>query len=267
MPTSKKVALVTGGSRGIGFGVAKELARSGFDIVINGRREADSVVDAVSTLRSLGADVLYCRADVASTDDKARMLKEIDAHFGRLDVLVNNAGVAPEVRADITEASEQSFDRLININLKGPYFLTQAVANWMIKTKGTVPNFRGVIINVSSVAGWLPGSTYAAAKGWVRLFTEGLALELSGTDVSAMALCPGYTRTEFHDRAGMDMRALPSFAWMDADQVVAAALRDARRGRVVSVPGTLNRTGRVVLALLPASAKRRIALRRPGSAR
>jgi len=199
MPTSKKVALVTGGSRGIGFGVAKELARSGFDIVINGRREADSVVDAVSTLRSLGADVLYCRADVASTDDKARMLKEIDAHFGRLDVLVNNAGVAPEVRADITEASEQSFDRLININLKGPYFLTQAVANWMIRTKGTVPHFRGVIINVSSVSATVVSTNrgdYCISKAGVAMATQLWAARLAEHDIAVYEVRPGVIATD-----------------------------------------------------------------------
>ena len=199
MPTSKKVALVTGGSRGIGFGVAKELARSSFDIVINGRREADSVVDAVSTLRSLGADVLYCRADVASTDDKARMLKEIDAHFGRLDVLVNNAGVAPEVRADITEASEQSFDRLININLKGPYFLTQAVANWMIRTKGTVPHFRGVIINVSSVSATVVSTNrgdYCISKAGVAMATQLWAARLAEHDIAVYEVRPGVIATD-----------------------------------------------------------------------
>src|SRR5439155_26166713 len=100
MASEKKVALITGGSRGIGFGVAQELARSGFDIAINGRREATDVADAVRALEKLGAAMLYCRADVASSADHTRMLGEIESRFGRLDVLVNNAGVAPDVRAD-----------------------------------------------------------------------------------------------------------------------------------------------------------------------
>jgi len=199
MPSSKKVALVTGGSRGIGFGVAKELAKSGFDVVINGRRDADSVADAIGTLKSLGADVLYCRADVASTEDKARMLKEIEAKFGRLDVLVNNAGVAPEVRADITEATEASFDRLININLKGPYFLTQAVANWMIKTKGTVPFFRGVIVNVSSVSATVVSTNrgdYCISKAGVSMATQLWAARLAEHDISVYEVRPGVIATD-----------------------------------------------------------------------
>src|SRR4051812_24172320 len=152
MATDKKVALVTGGSRGIGFGVAQELARSGFDIAINGRRPTGDVADAFKQLESLGAAVLYCRADVASADDRARMLSEIEQRFSRLDVLVNNAGVAPEVRADILDATEQSFDRLININLKGPYFLTQSAAKWMIRQRASSTDFRGCIVSVSSVS-------------------------------------------------------------------------------------------------------------------
>jgi len=252
-------ALVTGATAGIGRAFVDHLAAQGHDIVLVARDAARlrEVADQTSARFAVRTQVLV--ADLSDREAVDAVARRLASETERVEVLVNNAGYTPNqefVTGD--PAREQA---ALDVMVRAVMILSQAAAASMI-ARGA-----GLIINVSSVAGWLPGSTYAAAKGWVRLFTEGLALELSGTDVSAMALCPGYTRTEFHDRAGMDMRALPSFAWMDADQVVAAALRDARRGRVVSVPGTLNRTGRVVLALLPASAKRRIALRRPGSAR
>ena len=118
----KPVALVTGGSRGIGLGIARCLAAEGYDLVICGVRSKDRVADTLAELRASGADVLYCQADVSDRDARARMLSEIRDHFGRLNVLVNNAGVAPKVRADILEATEESYDRVMDINLKGPYF-------------------------------------------------------------------------------------------------------------------------------------------------
>ena len=121
MGTSRKVALVTGGSRGIGQGVAKELALTGFDLAINGRRPESDVLSQISDLKS-AAHVLYFSGDVANLSDHTKMLDAIRGRFGRLDVLVNNAGVAPQVRADILDATPESFDRLMSINL-GPYFL------------------------------------------------------------------------------------------------------------------------------------------------
>src|SRR5262245_42637468 len=129
---SKKVALVTGGGRGIGRGIAECLAASGFDLAINGVRDESQVADTLAALEKLGAAVAYCRGNVAESADREKILDAVRSRFGRLDVLVNNAGVAPEVRADVLDASEASFYRLISINLKGPYFLTQSAARWMI---------------------------------------------------------------------------------------------------------------------------------------
>ena len=119
---SKKVALVTGGGRGIGFGICEKLANDGFDLVLSGRSDASKVTEAVAKLESMGAEVLYCSGDVSSAEDRAAMLDNIKQRFGRLDVLVNNAGVAPKVRADILDASEDSFEWIMKINLQGPYF-------------------------------------------------------------------------------------------------------------------------------------------------
>ena len=195
----KRVALITGGSRGIGFGVAQELARSGFDVVINGRREASDVADAISQLGSLGAKVLYCRADVSSREDHASMLALIRQTFGRLDVLVNNAGVAPDVRADILEAGDESFDRLIRINLRGPYFLTQAAAKWMVEQRQADPSFQGVIVNVSSVSATVASvnrGDYCISKAGVAMATQLWAVRLAEFGIDVFEVRPGIIATD-----------------------------------------------------------------------
>jgi len=149
---SKKVALITGGGRGIGFGICEKLAADGFNLVLSGRSDASKVADAIAKLEGMGAEVLYCSGDVSSAEDRAAMLVEIKERFGRLDVLINNAGVAPKVRADILEATEDSYQWVMKINLQGPYFLTQACANWMIDQKKTDSSFEGCIINIGSIS-------------------------------------------------------------------------------------------------------------------
>lgn len=195
----KRVALITGGSRGIGFGVAQELARSDFDVVINGRRDASDVADAIKTLETLGAKVLYCRADVASREDHASMLASIKKTFGRLDVLVNNAGVAPDVRADILDAGEESFDRLIRINLRGPYFLTQAASTWMVEQKHGDANFKGVIVNVSSVSATVASvnrGDYCISKAGVAMATQLWAVRLAEFGIDVFEVRPGIIATD-----------------------------------------------------------------------
>src|SRR3954470_3176148 len=126
-------AIVTGGSRGIGRGIATALAAEGFDVVVNYARNAAAAEEVKREIEALGRRALLVQADVSVADDRAKLVAEVHAAFERIDLLVNNAGVAPDARADLLEASEESFDRLININLKGPYFLTQLVAREMIK--------------------------------------------------------------------------------------------------------------------------------------
>ncbi len=203
----KRVALITGGSRGIGFGVAQALAKSGFDVVINGRRDASDVAYAIKTLEGLGARVLYCKADIASLDDHKTMLASIKSTFGRLDVLVNNAGVAPDVRADVLEASPASFDRLISINLRGPYFLTQAVSNWMIEQKKTPDPLnkgsgvfsRGCIVNVSSISATVASvnrGDYCISKAGVGMATQLWAARLAEFGIDVYEVRPGVIATD-----------------------------------------------------------------------
>ena len=195
----KRVALVTGGSRGIGLGIAEQLARSGMDLAINGRRPAADVADSISQLEKLGASVLYCQADVSVPADRQAMIDAIRERFGRLDVLVNNAGVAPNERADILEATEESFDRLININLKGPYFLTQQVANWMIEQRTAQDDFAGVIVNISSVSATMASinrGDYCISKAGIAMATTLWATRLAEFGIQVFEVRPGVIRTD-----------------------------------------------------------------------
>lgn len=195
----KKVALVTGGSRGIGYGIAMELARAGYDIVVNGVRNRDDVKEALQSLQEAGAGVLYCQANVADRDARSRMLDDIQSAFGRLDVLVNNAGIAPRERKDILEATEESFTELIQTNLQGPYFLTQAVARWMIAQQQTRPDFDGCIINISSVSAVVASvnrGEYCVAKAGVSMSTQLFAARLGEYNIPVYEVRPGVIHTD-----------------------------------------------------------------------
>jgi NAD(P)-dependent dehydrogenase (short-subunit alcohol dehydrogenase family) len=197
--TSKRVALVTGGSRGIGLGIAEALADSGFDLAINGVRDAGEVRGVVAALENRGASVLYCRGDVAIASDRERIVADVRKQFGRLDVLVNNAGVAASPRADILEATEESFDRLIGINLKGPYFLTQLVARWMIEQRKADATFRGVIVNISSVSATEASTNrgdYCISKAGIVMATQLWANRLAEFGVAVYEVRPGIIHSD-----------------------------------------------------------------------
>jgi 3-oxoacyl-[acyl-carrier protein] reductase len=197
--TAKKVALVTGGTRGIGLGISRQLASDGFDLAMNGRREEREVEATIAKIKQLGADVLYCQADVADAVGREEMIAQIRARFGRLDVLVNNAGVAPDVRADLLDATEESFDRLIGINLRGPYFLTQLIARWMVQQRQAKENFTGIIVNVSSVSATVASvnrGDYCISKAGVAMATQLWAARLAEFGVQVYEVRPGVIRTD-----------------------------------------------------------------------
>ncbi|MBM3860653.1 MAG: 3-ketoacyl-ACP reductase [Verrucomicrobia bacterium] len=178
----KHVALVTGGSRGIGLGIAQCLLKGGFDVAICGVRTACE-----------HKDFFYCQCDVSDAAARQRMIEAIRQRFGRLDVLVNNAGIAPKVRADILEANEESFDELIRTNLKGPYFLTQAVARWMIEQKS------GCIINVSSISATVASvnrGDYCISKAGIAMATQLWAARLGAFNIPVYEVRPGVIRTD-----------------------------------------------------------------------
>ncbi|MFC5408257.1 3-ketoacyl-ACP reductase [Larkinella bovis] len=195
----KRVAFVTGGSRGIGYGIAEHLAKAGFDLAINGVRAEESVGEALAGLRELGADVIYCQGNIASREDRARMIDQLKNHFGRLHVLVNNAGVAPKERRDILEATEESFEYVVSTNLQGAYFLTQTVANWMIQQQAENAGFTGSIINVSSISATVASvnrGEYCIAKAGLSMATQLFAARLGEFDIPVFEVRPGIIRTD-----------------------------------------------------------------------
>lgn len=195
----KSIALITGGSRGIGLGIAKELAKNNFDLAINGTRNIDAVGSVINELKSLGADVIYCQGDVASADSRNKIIQQVKAHYGRLNLLVNNAGIAPKERRDILEATEESFDNVIDINLKGPYFLTQQVANWMIDQKMLDHDFKAYIINISSMSATVASvnrGEYCISKAGVSMATQLFAVRLGEYDIPVFEVRPGIIKTD-----------------------------------------------------------------------
>jgi len=169
------------------------------NLVINGRRPQTDVQDTLDALTQRGAQVLYQAMDVSNLDEHQAMLDAINERFGRLDVLVNNAGVAPSVRADLLDASPESFDRLININLRGPYFLTQAAAKWMIQQKQADENYKGVIVNVSSISATVISvnrGDYCISKAGVAMATQLWAARLGEHGLGVFEVRPGVIRTD-----------------------------------------------------------------------
>jgi NAD(P)-dependent dehydrogenase (short-subunit alcohol dehydrogenase family) len=179
------------------------LAAEGWDIVVMDIHPDDAVMPALNELRNQGADVLYCRADVTDPEARARTLDAVKERFGQLNLLVNNAGVAPKVRADILEATEESYDWVMGINLKGPYFLTQAVAGWMIEQKEAASkadaDFWGCIVNISSISATVASPSrgeYCLSKAGVSMATQLWATRLGEFDIPVYEIRPGVIKTD-----------------------------------------------------------------------
>jgi NAD(P)-dependent dehydrogenase (short-subunit alcohol dehydrogenase family) len=195
----RKVALITGGSRGIGYSIARHLAGRDFDIAINGVRPESSVEDSIRTIKQSGVDVIYCRGDISLPEDRNEILDKVEKHYGRIDVLVNNAGIPPKERRDILSATEESFDRVISVNLKGTYFLTQAVANRMISLKKSDPDFKGCIINISSTSASVASvnrGEYCISKAGLSMITSLFAVRLGEFDIPVYEIRPGIISTD-----------------------------------------------------------------------
>lgn len=192
-------ALVTGGSRGIGLAIAKKLAENGYDVAINGVREEEKVSGVIEELRSFGTEIIYCQGDIGSATDRAGIIDQIKSLFGRLNVLVNNAGVAPRERLDPLEATVESFERLMRINLQGPYFLTQSAANWMVSQKRGDSSFSGSIITIGSISATIISQNrgdYCISKAGLAMHSKIWAVRLADYGISVYEVRPGIIRTD-----------------------------------------------------------------------
>ncbi len=193
-----KNALITGGTRGIGLGIAKEMAREGFNLALNGVRE-EAYISEVSELRAFGVDVIYCQADISKEKDRSSLVSKVFGHFGQLHVLINNAGVAPADRKDLLVTTEESYDRVMNINLKGPFFLTQEIANHMVECRKANTKFSGCIINIGSVSATLVSiqrGEYCVSKAGMSMMTQLFAVRMGEFGVPVYEVRPGVIETD-----------------------------------------------------------------------
>lgn len=237
------IAVVTGATSGIGLAFAHQLAAAGHDLVLVARdaERLETIAAELSSRHDIEAEVLP--ADLATPAGTALVETRLRDKDRPVDLLVNNAGYGlrrPFLANDIADE-----ERMLDVLVRAVVRLTHAVL------PGMVERGHGAVVNVSSIAAWVPRGTYSAAKAYVTAFTEGLAGTLTGTGVRMMVLAPGFARTEFHDRARVDMSALPSALWLDPDQLVRIALQDLAHGKVVSVPGAFYKAVATVVPRLP----------------
>jgi uncharacterized protein len=225
----RRVALITGPTSGIGEGFARRYTADGYDVVLVSR-DADRLAKLADELSHEGGrNVEVLPVDLAEAAGRGKVAERLAA--GDISVLVNNAGFATS--GEFWTADPAVLQSQLDVNVATVMQLTRAALPAMIDAGA------GTVVNVASVAGLLSGrgSTYSASKAWVVSFTEGLAAGLRGTGVGIHVVCPGYVHTEFHHRAGIDMTSLPSFMWLEVDDVVRESLADVARGKVVIIPG------------------------------
>ncbi|MGW4369705.1 SDR family NAD(P)-dependent oxidoreductase [Nocardia takedensis] len=241
---TRPVALITGPTSGIGLGYARRLAALGYDLVLVARDEERlrGLADELDRKFATRSEVLA--ADLAADADRERVAAR--AADG-VEFLLNNAGFAHS--AEFWKLPWEQLRAQVDVNVTSVVRLTHAALPSMIAAA------KGSIVNVASVAGLVPGrgSTYSASKSYVVSFTEGLAGGLAGTGVRVQALCPGFVRTELHERAGIEMSSLPEPLWLSVEQVVAGSLRDLEKDRVISVPGVQYKALTTAAGLIPRS--------------
>jgi uncharacterized protein len=248
----RRRALVTGATAGIGAAFARRLAASGHDLVLVARDAQRLSRSAGDLTAEFGVEATGHAADL-STVDGCESVAEL-LRTSNFDMLVNNAGIT--LNRSFLRSTAADEERLLHLNVHAVMRLTLAALPDMVERR------RGNVINVSSASGFAPvmaGSTYPASKAWVTNFSQSIALSVKPLGVRVMALCPGYTRTEFHASAGINMSKTPSFMWLDADAVVRDGLRDLARGKLVSVPDWRYKVAVFGLRHAPSGLLRRVA--------
>jgi 3-oxoacyl-[acyl-carrier protein] reductase len=247
-----RTALVTGGTRGIGLGIARALAREGWNLVLCGVRPGPEVTDVLDALRDTGIAVDYVRADIASRDDRARLVTAVRERSGAVNALVNNAGRAPRVRADLLEATEESFEALVRTNLQGPYFLTQALARDQVERRTSDPSFHASIVFITSVSAEMASinrGEYCVSKAGLAMTVRLFSARLAEHGIPVYEVRPGIIATDMtakvkdmYDRRIAD-GLVPERRWGQPDdvgRVVAALVRGDlpyATGTVVHVDG------------------------------
>jgi short-subunit dehydrogenase len=244
----KKWALITGASVGIGDCFARLLASEGYNLVINARSK-DKLEERAEFLRkTFNIEVEVLAADLATDCEKVESY--IESH--EIEVLINNAGFG--LNQSFLSSPIEEEQRVLDVLVRAPMRLMHAVLPQMRKRNS------GVIINVSSTAAFIAGGHYSAAKSYLTVMSESLQTQMSTSNVKVSSLNPGFTRTEFHQRAGMKMGAIPNFMWLDGDFLVKQAWADARKGKAISIPGWQYKVLRTIIALAPRRTVRKMGM-------
>jgi NAD(P)-dependent dehydrogenase (short-subunit alcohol dehydrogenase family) len=250
-----KVALVTGGSRGIGLGIAKALAKEGYNLAINGVREESQTMRTLEEIRTLGVRVEYLQGNIALKNDREEIISGLRRKFGKIDVLVNNAGVAPRTRCDVFDISEEDYDVLMDINQKGTFFLTQEIAKWMSELKISSPHSELSIVNITSVSAEIASvmrGAYCMSKSASSMMSTVFAIKMAEFGIPVYEIRPGVIETDmieavrdtYHQNVKNGMTLEPRMGQPeDIGKVVAALVRGDlpySTGQIISVDGGMN---------------------------
>ena len=243
-------ALVTGATSGIGESFTRLLASNNYNLVLVARDLPRLHERATGLKSAYGVETVVLQADLA-TDSGCALVESYIAD-NEIDVLINNAGFG--INKAFTVSALDAEQNMLDVLVRTPMRLMH------VALPGMKARDKGIIINVSSVAGFIAGGTYSAAKSYLTVLSESLTTELSGTKVKISALCPGFTRTEFHQRGRMSMKGLPAFMWLNADAVVAKSWSDAKKGKVISIPGWQYRLLAFTMSIAPRPMVRKIGM-------
>ncbi len=245
---SKKWALITGATVGIGDAFARHLASQGYNLIINART-LDKLEERATFLRnSFGVEVEILAADLAKDCEKVEAY--IETH--EIEVLINNAGFG--LNQSFLSSSIEDEEQVLDVLVRAPMRLMHAVLPQMRKRNS------GIVINVSSTAAFIAGGHYSAAKSYLTVMSESLHTQLAPTNVRVSSLNPGFVRTEFHQRAGMKMGAIPNFMWLDGDFLVKQAWTDTVKGKAISIPGWQYKLLRMIIAVAPRRTVRKMGM-------